>query len=131
MEKPVLHSVRVIYGDTDKMGIVYYANYLRFFEGARATWLRERGRSYAEIEAGGLALPVAEAHASYRAPARYDEELLVEVGVAEVKNASFRFVYRVLRGETLLCEGYTIHACTDLAGRPRRMPDEFRQMLTS
>ena len=129
MGKPVLHRVRVIYGDTDKMGIVYYANYLRFFEGARATWLRERGRSYAEIEEGGLALPVAEAHASYRAPARYDEELVVEVEVGEVRNASFRFVYRVRRDKTLLCEGYTVHACTDLSGRPRRMPDEFRQML--
>jgi len=129
MGKPVSHRVRVIYGDTDKMGIVYYANYLRYFEGGRATWLRERGRSYAEIEQSGLALPVAEAHATYRSPARYDEELVVEVDVSEVKNASFRFVYRVLRGETLLCAGYTVHACTDLTGRPRRMPDEFRQML--
>jgi acyl-CoA thioester hydrolase len=129
MGKRVEHRVRVIYGDTDKMGIVYYANYLRFFEGARAAWLREQGRSYAEIEEGGLALPVAEAHASYRAPARYDEELVVEVGVGEVRNASFRFEYRVRRDATLLCEGYTVHACTDLAGRPRRMPDELRRML--
>jgi len=129
VSKPVLHKVRVIYGDTDKMGIVYYANYLRFFEGARATWLRQHGRSYAEIEAEGLALPVAEAHASYRAPARYDEELVVEVTVGEVRNASFRFDYRVRRDETLLCEGHTVHACTDLFGKPRRMPDELRRML--
>lgn len=130
MSKPVEHRVRVIYGDTDKMGIVYYANYLRYFEGARATWLREQGKSYAEIEAAGLALPVAEAYASYRAPARYDEELVVTVEVGLVRNASFRFDYRVRRNDKLLCEGHTIHACTDLDGRPQRMPDELRAMLT-
>src|ERR1041384_1719806 len=65
------HDVRVIFGDTDQMGVVYYANYLRYFEGARAAYWRALGRSYKDLEAWGIALPVVEAHCEYRRPAYY------------------------------------------------------------
>jgi len=122
-------DVRVIYGDTDQMGVVYYANYLRFFEAARGAYLRERGRSYADFEARGVALPVVEAQVRYHAPARYDELLQVEATVAEVRGASLRFTYRVARGPDLLAEGYTVHACLGPDGRPRRLPAEIRALL--
>ena len=65
--------VRVIYGDTDQMGVVYYANYLRYFEFARSELLRAHGRSYRDMEAEGLSLPVVEATCRYVAPARYED----------------------------------------------------------
>ena len=67
--------VRVRYADTDQMGVVYYANYLVWFEVARTEWLRDGGWSYREMEADGIALPVIEAHCEYRQPARYDDEI--------------------------------------------------------
>src|SRR5262249_5138353 len=75
-------EIRVIYGDTDQAGIVYYANYLRFFEASRGAFLRERGRSYVEIEAAGLTMPVIEAHVRYLRPARYDDLIVVKVRLA-------------------------------------------------
>ena len=122
-------DIRVIYGDTDQMGIVYYANYLRYFEAARGAYLRERGRSYSEIEALGVALPVVEAHAQYRAPARYDELIRVQATVTEVRAASLRFAYRVTRDAKLLVEGMTVHACVDKGGRPVRFPDAVLTLL--
>ena len=71
----MIHQVRVIFGDTDQMGVVYYANYLRYFEGARAAFLRHVGRSYKDLEAWNVALPVVEAHCRYRKPAHYEDLL--------------------------------------------------------
>ena len=73
-------EIRVIYGDTDQMGVVYYANYLRYFEAARNEFIRAKGLRYRDFEVQhGLLLPVAEAHVSYRTPARYDDLLAVEI----------------------------------------------------
>ena len=124
-------EIRVIFGDTDQMGVVYHANYLRWFEASRGTFLRARGRSYAELEAMGYGLPVVEAHVHYRRPARYDDLLVVEPTLVEVKAASFKFSYRALRGEELLAEGWTLHACIDTAGRARRLPEEVRRVLAA
>jgi acyl-CoA thioester hydrolase len=123
--------VRVSYGDTDKMGIVYYANYLRFFEIGRAEWIRSRGRPYREIEQEGVLLPVVEAHVRYRAPARYDDVIEIAVAPEEVRRASLRFRYELRRAEedAVLAEGYTVHACVGPEGRPRRMPDDVLKML--
>src|SRR5688572_27607834 len=101
--------LRVFYGDTDQMGVVYYANYLRYFEFARSELIRARGQSYREIESQGARLPVVEATARYRAPAHYDDLLVVRVGVTEVRHASMSFNYEVVRDgeQAVLCTGKT------------------------
>jgi acyl-CoA thioester hydrolase len=119
-------ELRVIYGDTDQMGVVYYANYLRWFEAGRTEFLRAKGLSYSEFEAREkLILPVAEAGVSYLSPARYDDLVAVETSLALARRASARFTYEVRRGADLLATGFTVHACVDATGRIRRLPDEF------
>ena len=123
-------TVRVIYADTDQMGIVYYGNYLRYFEIGRIEWLRSRGHNYKDFEAQGVLLPVIEAHAGYRAPARYDDLLTVEARLVEARRVSVRFAYRVTREDGLLiAEGYTVHAAVGRDGRPRRLPPELAELL--
>jgi len=116
--------VRVIYGDTDQMGVVYYANYLRYFEFARSEFLRASGRSYREMEAEGLSLPVVEVNCRYVAPARYEDVLLVGIEVPAVTRVTLTFLYQVTReGESaVLCTGSTVHACLGKGGRPARLP---------
>ncbi len=115
---------RVIYGDTDQMGVVYYANYFRFFEAARNEYFRAHGGSYREVEAQGFILPITEAHATYRASAKYDDLLRVDAWVSQVRRVSLRFDYRLSRddGDALLAEGYTVHACLGVGGKPTRLP---------
>src|SRR5512141_1787198 len=99
-------AVRVIYGDTDQMGVVYYGNYLRYFEAGRNEFIRARGLRYRDFEERfGLRLPVAEAQVRYRAPARYDDLISVETSLAEVRRASARFEYRIVRGGEVLVTG--------------------------
>src|SRR5436190_2062515 len=122
-------SYRVIYGDTDQMGVVYYANYLRYFEVGRCEWLRARGCDYRGFEQRGLFLPVVEAQLRYRAPARYDDLVEIDATPIDARAATVKFVYRLERAGDLLVEGYTIHACVDRDGKPRRFPDELRALL--
>jgi acyl-CoA thioester hydrolase len=123
-------DIRVIYGDTDRMGVVYYANYLRYFEAGRNEFIRARGLRYRDFEDRfRLMLPVVEAHVSYRAPARYDDLLGVETSLAEVKRASARFEYRIVRDGEVVATGHTLHACVDLEGRVQRMPRELLEKL--
>jgi acyl-CoA thioester hydrolase len=124
-------TVRVRYADTDQMGVVYYANYLRWFEVGRTEWLRASGWSYREMEGTGLALPVLEAHCAYRQPARYDDELAIDARASLVSPARLRFDYQIRRtaDEALLAEGHTVHAAVDGAGRPHRLPDRVRGLV--
>jgi acyl-CoA thioester hydrolase len=116
-------DIRVIYGDTDQMGFVYYANYLRFFEIGRNEYLRAIGAPYREVEAElGIRLPVVEAAVQYKQPARYDDLLVVETLLAQVRRASARFEYVVRRGEERLVTGHTVHACIDFDGAICRLP---------
>ena len=124
-------KLRVIYGDTDQMGVVYYANYLRYFEGARAAYWRGLGRSYKDLQAWGVALPVVEAHCQYRRPAHYEDLLGVDVWISELRRASLRFAYRVTRGGELVAEGTTRHAVIDRDGRPRALPPVLRDAIPS
>jgi acyl-CoA thioester hydrolase len=123
------HEIRVIFGDTDQMGVVYYANYLRYFESARAGYWRALGKSYKDLEAWGVALPVVEAHCDYKRPALYEDLLVIDVDVSELRGASLRFAYRVLRGGDLLAEGYTRHAVIGTDGKPKRLPDALRAAI--
>jgi len=125
----VKHEIRVIFGDTDQMGVVYYANYLRFFESARADYLRAIGRSYKDIEGWGVAMPVAEAHCTHRRPAAYEDLLEVDIEVTELRSASLRFAYVVRRGGDILADGHTRHAVIGPDGRPRRIPAALRDAI--
>ncbi len=124
--------IRVIYGDTDQMGVVYHANYFRYFEFSRSEYFRARGGSYREMERDGLALPVVEATASYKSPARYEDLLLVRPRVSEVKRVSLTFTYEIFREgglDTPLCTGRTVHACVSREGRPTRLPEALVRLL--
>ena len=121
---------RVLYGDTDQMGIVYYGNYLRFFEGARNEWIRALGLTYAQIESHGIMLPVMDCAIRYLRPARYDDLLEIPVSVTHTR-VRIRFDYVVHReGESAaLCQGHTVHACVNQQGRPTRAPDWLIEAL--
>jgi acyl-CoA thioester hydrolase len=116
------YVVRVRYGDTDQMGFAYYANYLRWFEIGRAEMLRALGTTYRAVEEGGVWLPVLEARCRYFEPARYDDEVAIETGVAVLRRASVRFGYRLTRvaDGARLAEGFTEHCFMAPGGRPRR-----------
>src|SRR5438128_5701405 len=106
------------------MQIVYYANYLRFFEGARNEWIRSHGVTYVEIERAGVQLPVVETAVRFFRPARYNEVLEIETNVSAGR-VRIRFDYQVRRqgGPELLVEGHTVHASIGREGRPVRMPE--------
>lgn len=117
---------RVPYADTDQMGVVYYANYLEYFERLRNELLRDLGKPYPQIEKEGIMLPVIEAHCNYYQPAKYDDLLIIIGWVAEVKGAKIKINCEIRNGETLLAEGWTIHACVDIkTRRPLRVPQFF------
>jgi acyl-CoA thioester hydrolase len=123
--------LRVRFCDTDLMGIAHHANYLVYFEAGRVEWLRRRGVTYADWAARGIHLPVVEAHVQFRAPARFDDVLVVETRLVQLRSVSLRFAYRLERGSELLAEGLTRLACVDLAHRLKRFPDEILAILAS
>jgi acyl-CoA thioester hydrolase len=124
-----ISRVRVRYAETDKMGVVYYANYLVWFEVGRTGLLRERGWSYREMESEGFALPVVEAVCEYRRPALYDDELEVQTTGVLLSPVRVRFDYRVVRpaDAATVAEGHTVHASLDPSGKPTRLPARARQ----
>lgn len=117
--------VRVRYAETDQMGVAYYANYLTWFEVARTEFLRTSDFSYAEFEAGGVALPVVEASCRYRTPARYDDLLEIECRVDELTPARLSLFYIVRRGPEVLAEGRTVHAFLGPGRRPVNLKKSF------
>jgi len=132
MKKVHTTSMKVRYAETDNMGIVYYANYLVWFEVGRTEYLLAQGLDYRDVEKEGLFMAVAEAHCTYRAPARYGETVTVATWPEEVKNSSLRFAYRVTRQgeEKVLAEGWTAHVLIDKEMRPRKIPEKIRALLT-
>jgi acyl-CoA thioester hydrolase len=128
-------TCRVLYGDTDAGGVVYNANYLRYFEIGRTELMREWVCSYREIEQQGIVLPVTECYARYKAPAFYDDILTIETSLAELKSLTCRFNYRICRKnlETerpqLLARGFTVHAAVTREGKLTRLPEEIIRKL--
>ena len=124
--------VRVRYAETDQMGVVYYANYFVWFEIGRTDLLRDAGWSYREMETDGIVLPVVEAHCDYRQSARYDDELEIKTSGTLVSLVRVRFDYQVVRAadSIVLAAGHTVHASLDRGGRPCRLPDRVRTLLT-
>lgn len=117
--------------ETDLMGIVHHGNYLQYFEVGRVAWFKNRGATFDRWE--GVQLPVVEARLRYRKPARFDDDLLIETRVTELKGASVRFAYRIVRTQggkdELLCEGDTLLACVGPTLVPRRFPDFLRDVF--
>ena len=124
-------TLRVRYAETDRMGVVYYANYFVWFEVARADWLRQRGWSYREMEATGIHLPVIEAHCEYRQSTRYDDEIevLAECRLASPVRLEFTYSVRVKGQDSPCAVGRTMHAAIGADGRPRRLPEPLREVL--
>ncbi|GMV46735.1 MAG: hypothetical protein AMXMBFR66_21330 [Pseudomonadota bacterium] len=123
-QRPFRHPVRVYWEDTDAGGIVYYANYLRFFERARTEWLRTLGVEQAALRASSGALfVVIDTHIAYRAPARLDDRLDVTVELRRAGRAALTLGQQAWRARTLLAEGEVRVGCVDAASwRPRRIP---------
>ena len=131
LKPPQSISLRVRYAETDKMGVVYHANYFTWFEIGRCELLRAIGRSYRDLEASGIGLPVIEAHCEYKSPARYDDELVVKTSGTLLSRARVGFEYEISRPSdaTINAVGRTVHAAIDAAGRPCRLPDYILELL--
>ncbi len=116
---------RVSYGETDAMGVVYYANYLHLFERGRSELIRKLGFSYSVVEERGIFLPVREATCRYLAPARYDDVIHIRTGLAGQSRASLDFVYEITDADRsrILTRGTTQHAVVNAQGRPVRIPE--------
>ena len=115
------------YGDTDRMRAVYYGRYFEYFESGRSELLRSWGRSYADMEADGIYLPVVDAYARYHSSAGYDELLVLETKLAASRGVRVRFEYeiRAAADGRRIATGHTTHAFTDPDMKPRRPPDWF------
>jgi len=126
-------NVRVIYADTDAMGIVYHTNYIKWFEIGRTELLRRCGIVHAEMAPLGFNLPVTRVYCHYLLPAQYDQVLTIFTRIAYIKRASMKFVYEILNSVTAqkMVEGYTVHACTDHRGRVVRLPAVLIERLHS
>ncbi|HEX9924102.1 MAG TPA: thioesterase family protein [Anaerolineae bacterium] len=125
---------RVLYGDTDAAAVVYNANYLRYFELGRTEFMRDRVCTYREIEQMGIVLPVTECHIRFKAPARYDDLLIIETILTDLKKVTCTFSYRILREEDgsklrFLAKGFTTHASVNREGKLTALPREITQKL--
>ena len=132
----VTTQVRVRYAETDQMGVVYYANYLVWFEIGRVELLRALGLAYSQLEIDHQCiLPVIEASCRYRAPARYDDEILIETRPSLLRGSVLKFAYRILRkapeGEepTVLAEGETVHVVCDDQLNRKPLPEKYAAAL--
>lgn len=135
---PIIHThrLRVRYGETDQMGVVYHTNYLNWFEVGRTDLLRHAGLTYRELEEKGVLLPVTEASIIYKKPARYDDEVEVRTVVDEISPVRLTFAYEIYRlpDQELLVTGKTIHVFTGKTLKPIRLsrvePDVYAWLET-
>nr|MBF0220610.1 acyl-CoA thioesterase [Desulfobulbaceae bacterium] len=129
----LVHScqTRVLYGDTDSGGVVYYGNYLRYFEKGRTEFMRAQGISYKSLEESGFIMPVVENYTRYKASATYDDLIEIQTTLAEVKQVSCKFIYQIRNVETnrILVKGHTVNAIVDKSGRLTKFPDEIYSKL--
>lgn len=126
--------VRVRYAETDQMGVVYYANYLVWFEIGRVELLRQMGFDYKRMEAeDDRLIPVVEATCRYKSPARYDDDLIIQTEVSSMRGSVLKFRYRILRStdKYLLAEGETTHVVTDSKMQKRALPQKYVDGINS
>ncbi len=128
----VVTELRVRYAETDQMGVVYYANYLVWFEIGRVEFMRSLGFDYKQMEVeDGCILPVVEANCRYKAPARYDDVILIDCWPVLLRGSVLKFAYRVLRASTaqeaqkVLAEGETVHIVCDASMQKCLMPERY------
>jgi len=116
-------SIRVRFADTDAQGIAHNAAYLVWFEVARVEYLRKFAGGYQALRDHGIEAIVLESNCRYRLPARFDDELVVHTRCVGLRGARFRYEYAIVRGDELVADGYTEHACVDAKTmRPTRVP---------
>jgi acyl-CoA thioester hydrolase len=126
--EPIVHRVRVRYCETDRMGVAHHGSYVAWFEEARTEWMRARGASYRAMEDAGDLLLVVHLDVRYRSSVTYDDELAIEVGLIETRNASVTigYVARSVADARLVATGRTTLACVGRDGKLRRLPDALR-----
>ena len=125
-------TVRVRYAETDQMGVVYHANFLIWFEVGRVELMRALGIEYKRMEReDDCHIVVADVHCRYHHPARYDEVLRVRTRIAESRNRTVKFVYEVFRDSDsqLLATGESTHVICGANGRPKLLPQKYREVL--
>jgi acyl-CoA thioester hydrolase len=123
-------DLRVRFAETDAQGIAHNSNYLVWFELARVAYLAEHTGGYQALRDQGIEALVLESHVRYRTPARFDDVLRVHARVTEVRGARFRYEYAVTRGDELIADGWTEHACVDAESfRPTRVPPDLREAI--
>ena len=130
---PFAHRQRVRYGETDMQQVVYYANYLLYAEVGRVAYLRHLGLDYTrELLDRGVDLTIAEAHLTYRAPLRFDDEYDIKIRVGDIRHSSWTFEYAIDRADGLHCvDAKTVQVVIGRTGTPRaqRIPEGLRMIL--
>jgi acyl-CoA thioester hydrolase len=129
--KTFRYSLHVPYAHIDKMGFVYYAHYLVYFEMARSAMFREVGLPYMRLEERGVMLPVVAAHCDYKKPARFDDEITVMIHRLEMRGPLFHVDYEVRRDSELLASGYTDHVCMSPHGRALKPTQELKDLVAA
>lgn len=124
------HSItlRIYYEDTDAGGVVYYANYLRYFERARTEFLLERGIDIVEYQNQGYFFVVVHVDISYKRPAQLGDIIEVTTEVAEIKNATIIIKNQAFKNNTLLVDARITVACIDKDGKPRRLTERIKEL---
>jgi len=125
-------ELRVYYADTDHEGVVYYANYLRWFEIGRTEILRQYGYDYSDIEKKNLIVPVVEVKCNYQESAKYNDIITIKTTIEKMGNSSIKFNYKIIRKEDnkLLAEGYTVNVFVNAKTiKSTKIPDELRKSL--
>jgi acyl-CoA thioester hydrolase len=134
-EKPSVSEtrVRVRYAETDQMGVVYHANYLVWFEVGRVEFIRQLGLDYKSMEREGYGIAVVDVSVRYKAPARYDDELVVQTRLVAARGAVIRFGYRIVRAtdDLLLCEGETMHVVVGRDMKKQSLPQKYAERFAA
>ncbi|MCG9896165.1 MAG: acyl-CoA thioesterase [Fimbriimonadaceae bacterium] len=124
--------VRVRYAETDQMGHANYGSYLAWLEQARGTWCRDHGFSYRDLEAEGWRLPVVEVWVKYKGQIRYDDEIIVELWLEEMRRSALTLAYRILAPDgSVATEARTRHVWVDADIRARAIPDDYRSRIAA
>ena len=124
-------SIKVRYAETDQMGVVYHSNYLIWFEIGRVELLRQIGFSYLELERSQYHLPVVEVRCRYKAPALYDETVIIRTHVSQLRPSLIQFTYQAVRASdgTLLAEGETTHIVVGAEKKKTQLPAKYLEPL--
>ncbi len=123
-------ELRVRYAETDQMGVVYYSNYLVWFEASRTEFFRKKGLDYNRIEKERqIYLPVTEAHCRYKSPLRYDDVFTVTTWLTDVGRSRLTFEYAVKKDGSIVATGHTKHVFIDTNGKPIPIPQDIKERI--